>query len=306
VRKHYVARIGLVAAMIFGGLAISFSGAEAAPNSLKNLSGDTAVSSDGSVIAPNPGTETANGWDSNTGTDPSPETAESIIGADQRVQIVGTTSYPARAIGMISRNGSQWCTGWLISKDTILTAGHCVNSGGNGTTNGAWYGGLRFSAGRNGPSAPYGYCGVRSTTSFVGWVRDGSEEHDAAVVKLNCSIGTRVGWFGQWWQTASLNGLFTRVQGYPGDKPQTQWLSTGSVTASTTFQIFYQNDTVGGMSGSPIWQNRANGSSFCSGVCGYGIHAYGLHGGAPHSNNNHGTRHTQNKFNVYQSVATAP
>lgn len=298
-------RVALAAAITCGGLATGYSNAEATTGTLKNLPGDAAITDTGNVTLPNPGTETSNGFSGNVGSAPSPETAESIIGADQRVQIVGTTSYPARAIGLISRNGSQWCTGWLISKDTILTAGHCVNSGGNGTTNGTWYSGLRFSAGRNGPNAPYGYCGVRNTTSFVGWVRDGSEEHDAAVVKLNCSIGNTVGWFGQWWQTASLNGLFTRVQGYPGDKPQTQWLSTGSVTASTTFQIFYQNDTVGGESGSPIWQNRS-GQSFCNGVCGFGIHAYGLHGSAPHSNNNHGTRHTQNKFNVYQSVATAP
>lgn len=304
-RKLHVVRVGLVAAMICGGLVIGSSGAEAAPTSLKDLPGDAGIASDGSVTLPHPGSEAANGWSGSVGSAPSPETAESIIGADQRVQIAGTTSYPARAIGLISRNGSQWCTGWMIGRDTMLTAGHCVNSGGNGSTNGTWYSGLRFSPGRNGPSAPYGYCGVRYSTSFVGWVRDGSEEHDAAVVKLNCSVGNTVGWFGQWWQTASLNGAFTRVQGYPGDKPQTQWLATGSVTASTTFQVFYQNDTVGGESGSPIWQNRANGSSFCSGVCGFGIHAYGVHGPNPHATNNHGTRHTQNKFNVYQSVVNA-
>jgi glutamyl endopeptidase len=281
------------------------AGAQAAPPTLKNVPADAGVASDGKVTMPNAGPEAANGFSGNVGSDPSPETAESIIGADQRVQIAGTTSYPARAIGLISRNGAQWCTGWMISRDTMLTAGHCVNSGGNGSTNGTWYSGLRFSPGRNGASAPYGYCGVRYSTSFVGWVRDGSEAHDAAVVKLNCSVGTRTGWFGQWWQSASLNGLFARVQGYPGDKPQTQWLSTGSITNTATYQVFYRNDTVGGMSGSPIWQNRANGSAFCSGVCGYGIHAYGLHNGAPHSNNNHGTRHTQAKFNVYMSVVNA-
>lgn len=298
--KTFSLRVLAVTALVAGTVVAAIAPADAQP---KALPADAAITDTGAVTLPRLGQETANGWDSYTGSAPSPETSESIIGADNRTQVTSTTSYPARAVGLITRNGQHHCTGWLISKDSILTAGHCVNTGGNGSTNGTWYSGLRFSAGRNGTSAPYGYCGVRSMTSFVGWVRDGNEEHDAAVIKLNCSIGNTVGWFGQWWQTASLNGNATRINGYPGDKPQTQWFSTGTVNASTTFQVFYQNDTVGGMSGSPIWQNRTG--PYCSGVCGMGIHAYGVHGSYPHTIN-HGERHTQAKFNVYQSVATAP
>ena len=283
------------------------AGAEAKPKpGPPPLPADAAVSESGVVTQPD-STESAPGSPGFVGSAPSPENAESIIGADQRTQVTGTTTYPARAVGLITRNGSQWCTGWLISKDTLLTAGHCVNSGGNGSTNGTWYSGLRFFPGRSGSYSPYGSCVPRSggLTSFVGWVRDGNEQHDAGIIKLSCSIGNTVGWFGQWWQSASLNGNFTRIQGYPGDKPQTQWQSTGSVRSTTTYQIFYQNDTVGGMSGSPVWRYRGSSEPYCQGACAMGIHAYGLHGSAPHSTDNHGTRHTEAKYNLYHSIAVA-
>jgi glutamyl endopeptidase len=55
-------------------------------------------------------------------------------------------------------------------------------------------------------------------------------------------------------------------------------------------QLFYQNDTFGGMSGSPIWLDK-------DGPYLIGIHAYGPHGRAPHSLHNHGTRITKAVFN---------
>ena len=57
----------------------------------------------------------------------------------------------------------------------------------------------------------------------------------------------------------------------------------------TPRQVFYQTDTVGGQSGSPVLDLNRTGP-FCTGQCSSAIHAYGLHGAAPHSNNNHGTR----------------
>lgn len=304
-RRRTVRRLGATAAIVLGVLAGGTTAGATPP--VRKAAVDAAITDTGQITSPSYA-ETAPGFNGNVGAAASPETGESIIGADNRTLVSGTTSYPARAVGLITRNGSQWCTGWLISRDTLLTAGHCVNSGGNGATNGTWYTGLRFFPGRNGTSAPYGSCVPRSggLTSFVGWVRDGSEEHDAGIIKLSCSVGVTTGWYGLWWQAASLNGQFTRINGYPGDKPQTQWMSTDFVRATTTYQVFYQNDTVGGMSGSPVWRYRGSSEPWCVGACGMAIHAYGLHGGAPHSTNNHGTRNTQAKFNLYAAVASAP
>ncbi len=102
-----------------------------------------------------------------------------------------------------------------------------------------------------------------------------------------------------WWQSASLTGTATTVSGYPCDKTfGQQWRHAGqTVTATHTRQVFYQNDTFGCQSGSPVYQTRAAGSSWCVGQCVMAIHAYGLHGSSPHSTNNHGTRITESVFN---------
>ena len=214
---------------------------------------------------------------------------ESIIGPDSRVKVNTTTSFPFRAVALITFTGGR-CTGWLYGPDVVATAGHCVHSGGPG---GAWKSNVRVYPGRNGSVAPYGSCTAKRLYSVTGWVNSSNEQYDYGVVKLNCSVGNTVGWFGGWWQSASLTGISQTVSGYPGDKPLTQWRSTGTVAVTQTRQVFYKNDTAAGQSGAPVYQNRAAGSSFCSGYCGFAIHTTGLHGSSPHNQNNHATRLTQ-------------
>ena len=200
---------------------------------------------------------------------------------------------------LINRNGSLHCTGWMVSRDTLVTAGHCVHTGG---ANGTWYTGLTFKAGSNGGTAPYGTCTAARTFAYHGWVADGNWDYDGAMIKLSCSVGSRVGWYGMWWQTASLDGQQSLVRGYPGDKPSTQWRSADVVRQSDTERLYYQNDTVGGMSGSPLYQNRPSGLPFCTGICSMGIHAYGVGGSGASATNNSGTRLTQAKFDSIVSI----
>jgi glutamyl endopeptidase len=226
----------------------------------------------------------------------------SIIGPDNRYRINPTTGFPARATVLINRNGSLHCTGWMVSKDTLLTAGHCVHTGGSG---GSWYSGLSFRAGSNGGTAPYGTCLSRGTWALNGWVNSGDTRYDAAIIKLNCTVGNTVGWYGMYWQTASLNGTSITVQGYPGDKASQQWGSTGTVRVSETEKIYYQNDTLGGESGSPVWTYRSSGP--CVGQCGLAIHTNGVFGSSgPSATNNSGTRLTQAKFNTIVSIINTP
>ena len=228
---------------------------------------------------------------------------DSIFGTDDRIQITGTTAYPARATVMITRNGNAHCSGWMIGPNTVATAGHCVHSGGSA---GSWYSGLVAWPGRNGASAPYGGCASKLSYSVSGWTVNGDEQFDYGVIKLNCTIGNTVGWYGYFWQSASLSGLPTLVSGYPGEKAfGTQWRgdwTSRTVATVTAEQVFYPNDTTGGMSGSPVYYDRPG-----CGTCTMAIHAYGFpHGGFPHNVYNHGTRITQAKFNNLQAWNAAP
>jgi glutamyl endopeptidase len=293
------------ASLLAGGLA---AGPVAAVERASALPPDALVSKTGRVITPTEAAQQVTGAEARgrsgfVGRAPSAGERESIIGTDDRVQVTPTTSYPARAIGLINRNGVLHCTGWLISRDTILTAGHCVHTGGSG---GTWYSGLTFRAGSDGNTAPFGTCSPRGTWALNGWVNNGDTRYDAGIIKLNCTVGSTVGWFGMWWQSAGLNGLRTVVQGYPGDKPSTQWQSTDSVRVSETEKIYYQNDTIGGQSGSPVYQSRTSGSSFCSGMCAMAIHTNGVGGSGSSTTNNSGNRITQAKYNTYVSIINTP
>jgi glutamyl endopeptidase len=227
-----------------------------------------------------------------------PVGAENILGCDDRLRWY-TGSCPARALVLITydRGGFPFlCSGVLIGWDTVLTAGHCVHSGGGG---GVWSTNVVVYPGRDGASAPYGSCGASWLASVGGWVSNADERYDYGVIKLDCDVGNAVGWFGFWWQDTSLKNLPTIVSGYPGDKPLELWAAFDQVRVCQTLQTFYKADTIGGVSGSPAWQPRPAGSSGCAnGPCVHSIHGYGIHGitGA-HSSHNHGARITKAVFN---------
>jgi glutamyl endopeptidase len=162
--------------------------------------------------------------------------------------------------------------------------------------------------GYNAGGAPYGSYPAKWTASVTGWTTSGDERYDYGVIKLSTNVGNTVGWFGIWWQAASLNGLTSVIAGYPGDKlpEKSMWIAADEVRATQERQVFYKDDTFGGQSGSPVWQDRPPGSSFCTGACVMAIHAYGLHGSAPHADNNHGTRLTETVITNLVNWRNAP
>lgn len=224
---------------------------------------------------------------------------ESIIGTDDRTRNMVTTTYPERTITLVTFDGGR-CSGAMIGPNTVLTAGHCVHSGGSA---GGWRTNVRVYPGRNGAQSPFGSCGARNLYSVYGWVRDRDERYDYGAIKLDCTVGNTTGWLGFWWQAASLVGLRAIIDGYPGDKPLEQWRATDSVRVNDDLQIFYQNDTIPGSSGSSVYSTQ---SSFCTGPCVMGIHAYGVHGAPPHSNHNHGVRITKPVYENLLAWRNAP
>jgi glutamyl endopeptidase len=211
--------------------------------------------------------------------------AEVIIGPDTRERLY-TNVYPSRAKVLITFSGGR-CSGVMIGRNTVATAGHCVHTGGPG---GAWrpVASFRVYPGRDGGASPYGVCTARTLYSVVGWTGSSNEEYDYGAIKLNCNVGNTVGWFGM--TTATPTNFPSIVGGYPGDKPLTQWQGSDRVRALSTRQAFYRNDTVGGMSGSAVWYDQ-NGPYL------YSIHAYGTHGAGNHALYNHGVRLVTAVFN---------
>jgi len=144
--------------------------------------------------------------------------------------------------------------------------------------------------GRNGTASPYGACRARNFYSVLGWTRDKNPAYDFGAIKLDCEVGTRTGWLGFFWRSASLIGMQARISSYPGDKPLEQWTHTDSIRSETSLQTFYNTDTMPGNSGSGVFATNGVPAG-CNGPCIHTVHAYGL------TNRNGGTRITQPLFN---------
>lgn len=230
--------------------------------------------------------------------------ARSIIGWDSRMRTY-TTGYPNRAIVYITRNGAHWCTGWMISSNTLATAGHCLHPGGGGTSRYYPASQFRVYPGYDGSGAgPYGSCTVRRTHSVVGWSTNGNRDYDYGAMRLNCTIGNVTGTFGYYAPTqSSLLGQTIITAGYPGDKPRTQWTSSDLIRSVSNFRVFYRADTVGGQSGSPVW-NQGPTATFSSGAWAFAVHAYGV--GASNNNTNSAPWLNSTRVSNYNGWRTQP
>ncbi|MFC7440381.1 trypsin-like serine peptidase [Laceyella putida] len=211
---------------------------------------------------------------------------ESVIGSDNRTRVTDTASYPYSAIvHIVSDIGG--CTGWLIGPDTVATAGHCIYD----PNNNKWASSATVYPGRDGDSLPYGSANGVEFFSVSGWVQNGDSNYDYGAIKLDKDIGNATGWFGYRYQSGSLNGTAENISGYPGDKTYgTQWQHADQIRETQTYKLLYANDTYGGQSGSPVYQNSY---SDC-GTCAIAIHTNGVYGGSSY---NRGTRITQEVYN---------
>ncbi|SDX29365.1 glutamyl endopeptidase [Marininema mesophilum] len=295
--------LGLVVAVSLSLPLIGLSSAEAAPSKSK-LSPDTMISNDGTITAPTApfsnefskqrdGGATTSSYKGNgealakqtsivtkkdtVKNDPPFIGVKSIIGSDGRIRVNPTTSFPYSAIAQISSDIGD-CTGWFISADTIITAGHCVYNTGNNK----WASWATITPGRDGNNAPYGTYSAKSFHSVLGWVTNEDTNYDYAAIKINSDIGYTTGWFGLRLQPGSLTGTAETISGYPRDKAYgTQWRHSDQIRQTYDRKLYYGNDTYG-QSGSPVYTND------------YYSVAIHTNGGNPYNN---GTRINENVFN---------
>lgn len=208
-----------------------------------------------------------------------------IIGNDSR-QIVGnTTANPYRKVVYLSinfPNGKTYMgSGNMVSKDTVLTAGHCIYS----KKDGGWASSVAVYAGRNGNYAPYGGAYSKKLISVSGWVDNSSSQHDIGAIKLDRDLGNIVGWFGL---TTAMNGPIT-LTGYHGDLNQRQGTETGNLSRYTNTNVYYHHDSIGGSSGSGVYNSKQQILA---------VHAYGA------QTENFGTRITQQYFSMINEWIT--
>jgi V8-like Glu-specific endopeptidase len=204
------------------------------------------------------------------------EMLEIVHGRDDRVRVWNTRPYPWRTICDLEirtkTGGSGGCTGAFIGPRVVLTAGHCLYL----HAHGGWARSIKVIPGRNGSQEPYGSAVGTYFISTKGWVQNRNSNYDYGVIVLpsNKKLGNTVGWMGlASLSFSSLLGLLVNSSGYPGDKPTgTQWWNANRILSVSSRRIYYQIDTAGGQSGSPVWRYR-NGKR----------HIIGIHttGGAP-------------------------
>ena len=223
----------------------------------------------------------------------------SIIGEDERVRLTDTTTYPNSAIVYISKGGRPYCTGWMISADTLVTAGHCVYS----YERQEWTSGLEFSPGANGPERPFETAAATQTWTDTAWIKNNDPRLDWGLVKLDKPLGDRTGWFGLTWRSGDYQDTGVELRGYPYDKaPGELWGMGGTVTESRGNQLCYSMDTYPAQSGSPLYMS--------DGAFAIGIHAYGTVRGRQQPGRecpqeyNAGTRITKGLFELFVDLSS--
>ncbi len=135
--------------------------------------------------------------------------------------------------------------------------------------------------GRNGDGAPpLGEVASAKFSTTDRWLKAQDPDYDYAAIHVNKDLGSGLGTFGiAVLPDAELKDRLVNVSGYPVEpgNGRFQYFHSNRVNALTARRLFYDIDTMGGQSGSPVWA-YLNGDTTKPVVV--AIHAYGV-GGVP-------------------------
>jgi V8-like Glu-specific endopeptidase len=184
--------------------------------------------------------------------------AEVIVGNDDRVPVADPTESPWRHICSLqieSETGVQFLgTGWFIGPKTLMTAGHCVflhDAGG-------WAKSITVIPALNGSELPYGSSLAKRFHATEGWTRDKDTNFDYGAIDLDAPFAPNPGTFGYTAAPdAELRTNEANIAGYPFDRDNgtRMYFHARAITSLSPQKLFYEIDTFGGQSGSPIFFN---------------------------------------------------
>ncbi len=224
----------------------------------------------------------------------------SIIGADNRKRVVFVKSNPYYRIGFLyitDADGKDHVgTGFLISKNYMLTAAHCVYMSGKPVKSiTAYFGANDYNYGVSANGSVFGWCSSYPNNKSIA--------NDWGYIKLGSNAGNTCGWFGIGYTTdANLESANFVICGYPSDKityskdskmhgqKVQMWEDSGRLTKAYAGYITYKMDTYGGQSGSPIYNSSTQTV--------YGIH----HGEAVSGSANGAARITKGLFTHLKDI----
>lgn len=204
---------------------------------------------------------------------------ETVLGQDDRTRVLDTDQAPWRQICALEIEtpfGSFIGTGWFVGPKTIVTAGHCVF---DTTQMGGWAKSITVSPGRSGETKPFGALKATRFSSVDRWIESQDPDYDIGCIHLDQAPSDNIGWFSvAVMSNADLEHALVNISGYPGDRGdgREQYFHANRILRVGPRRVFYDVDTFGGQSGSPVWIYE-EGSNVPVVV---GIHAYGT-GGTP-------------------------
>lgn len=190
---------------------------------------------------------------------------EAVLGTDSRHAIDTPYTPPYNAIARITLDGQTFCTGFLISPDTLVTAGHCLQTWKADASSGEMVrwdvkaDALKVYPGFDGNTvAPLlGSCTAKETATLPEWHDRGDKRYDLGVIRLTCTTPNLTNHlrYAAPSDTLLAGKPAVTLSGYHGDKQADfrQWESSGTVMAATANWLLYDNDAVAGSSGSPVW-----------------------------------------------------
>jgi glutamyl endopeptidase len=205
---------------------------------------------------------------------------ESIIGDDDRKQVLTTTNAPwcyICALTITMPYGTMVGTGWLISPRTIITAGHCVYDLKRG-------GGLAMkiavTPGKNGSNAAGPMQTATKFRVLAGW-EDGqkkgrpyaeTQRYDYAAILLDPPYKAP-GYFSfaAIANEQAVQKEDTNIAGYPLERDGSakdgthMFWHARRIAQATATTLEYETDTYGGQSGSPIWL-KMDGQRYVVGI----------------------------------------